>query len=380
MSLKKEYIRIGKIKFPMKIAIIGSRGYPYVYSGYETFVKEISERFVKKKISVVVYCHKELFKEKPKKVNGIDLVYIPTIQSKSLSQFIHSFFSVIHFCFSDVKNLLVVNVANAPFGFLTFLFKKKIIINVDGMEWLRPKWKGIGQKYFKFCAKIVKYSFDHIITDSEQMKKIYQENFSTYSSVIKYGPIKSNVQSSQILKKLRLKKESFFLVIGRLIPDNNADMIINEFLDSPSNKKLVIVGDVPYKSSYSYLLKKRGGDSVIFTGYISKENELADLYRYCFVYIHGHEFGGTNPTLINAINFNCRILALDTIFNREMLKDGEYGTFFKKNDKSLTSLFKDLKTKCHDKLITNRKKYIEKNYNWELIAKQYIDVFEQLKP
>ena len=82
----------------MKIAIIGSRGYPYVYSGYETFVKVISERFVKKKISVVVYCHKELFKEKPKKVNGIDLVYVPTIQSKSLSQFVHSFFSVIHFC------------------------------------------------------------------------------------------------------------------------------------------------------------------------------------------------------------------------------------------------------------------------------------------
>ena len=248
------------------------------------------------------------------------------------------------------------------------------------MEWLRPKWKGIGQRYFKFCAKIVKYSFDHIITDSEQMKKIYQENFSTYSSVIKYGPIKSDVQSSLILEKLRLKKESFFLVIGRLIPDNNADVIINEFLDSSSNKKLVIVGDVPYESSYSHLLKKRGSDSVIFTGYIIKENELADLYRNCFVYIHGHEFGGTNPTLINAINFNCRILALDTIFNREMLKDGEYGTFFKKNDKSLTSLFKDLKTKCHDKLILNPTKYIEKNYNWELIVKQYIDVFEQLKP
>ena len=170
MSLIKEYIPIGETNFLMKIAIIGSRGYPYVYSGYETFVKEVSERLVEKNVSVVVYCHKGLFKKKPKNFNGIKLVYIPTIQSKSLSQFIHSLLSIIHFCFSDVNNLIVVNVANAPFGFLTRLFKKKTVINVDGLEWLRPKWKGLGQKYFKFCAKIVKYSFDKIVTDSNEMK------------------------------------------------------------------------------------------------------------------------------------------------------------------------------------------------------------------
>ena len=92
----------------MKISIIGSRGYPFVYSGYETFVKEISERLINKKIEVNIYCHKGLFKNYPKKVNGINLIYLPTIESKSLSQFIHSFFSFLHFCFSDVQLLLVV--------------------------------------------------------------------------------------------------------------------------------------------------------------------------------------------------------------------------------------------------------------------------------
>ena len=88
----------------LKIAIIGSRGYPYVYSGYETFVKELANRLVKKNIEVIVYCHKGLYKEKPKKINGIELIYIPTIQSKSLSQFIHSLLSIVHFCFSDIQN------------------------------------------------------------------------------------------------------------------------------------------------------------------------------------------------------------------------------------------------------------------------------------
>ena len=124
----------------LKIAIIGSRGYPYVYSGYETLVKELSERFVKRNHSVRVYCHRALFKKKPKNVNGIELVYTPSIETKFLSQFINSFFSFVHVCFSKVDVVLVVNSANGPFGILTTLFGKKTCINVDGLEWLRPKW------------------------------------------------------------------------------------------------------------------------------------------------------------------------------------------------------------------------------------------------
>ena len=109
----------------MKISIIGSRGYPYVYSGYETFVKELSLRLVKKKIDVKIYCHSSLFKIKEKKINGINLVYTPSLKSKFLSQFYNSFFSIIHACFSNSDIILVVNVANGPFGLLTKLFKKK---------------------------------------------------------------------------------------------------------------------------------------------------------------------------------------------------------------------------------------------------------------
>ena len=137
-----------------KIAIIGSRGYPYVYSGYETLVKELSERLVKSGNEVTVYCHRKLFNEKPKKVNGINLVYTPSVSSKIFSQLYNSFFSFIHVCFSNVDVVLVVNSANGPFGLLTKIFRKKTCINVDGLEWLRPKWKGLGSLYFKFASKL----------------------------------------------------------------------------------------------------------------------------------------------------------------------------------------------------------------------------------
>jgi glycosyltransferase involved in cell wall biosynthesis len=139
----------------LRIAIIGSRGYPYVYSGYETLVKELSERLVKKGHSVRVYCHRYLFKDRPKNINGIELIYTPSIKSKVLSQLYNSFFSFLHVCFSDIDVVLVVNSANGPYGILTKLFGKKTCINVDGLEWMRPKWNGLGSIYFKFSSKLV---------------------------------------------------------------------------------------------------------------------------------------------------------------------------------------------------------------------------------
>src|SRR5690606_4410793 len=123
----------------MKIAIIGSRGYPYVYGGFETFVKELSERLVKKDVEVHVYCQRDLFKDRPRQVNGITLHYIPTIQSKSLNQIVHCFLSIVHATFSSFDVLLVVNLAAGPMGWIPKLRCKKTMINVDCLEWLRPK-------------------------------------------------------------------------------------------------------------------------------------------------------------------------------------------------------------------------------------------------
>ena len=361
----------------LKIAIIGSRGYPYVYSGYETLVKELSERLVKSGNEVTIYCHSKLFTEKPKKVNGINLVYTPSLNSKIFSQLYNSFFSFIHVCFSNVDVVLVVNSANGPFGLLTKIFRKKTCINVDGLEWLRPKWKGLGSVYFRLASKLATLFFDEIITDSNEMSKVYSKKFKKDSTVITYGPTMLKTNNSNVLKKFNLKKSEYYLIVGRLIPDNNSKLIIEGFLKSNSNKSIVVVGDVPYRDNYAFELKKISSKKVIFTGYINDQLDLTSLYKNCYGYIHGHEYGGTNPTMINALDLNCQILALDTVFNREMLKNKK-SVFFVKNKNSIIEKIIEFESK-YEKLIRKNYDYkLTKKYDWDFIQKKYLEVFYDL--
>ena len=360
----------------LKIAIIGSRGYPYIYSGYETLVKELSERLVKKGHTVRVYCHKYLFKNRPKKINGIELIYMPSVKSKVLSQLYNSFFSFLHVCFSNNDVVLVVNSANGPFGILTKIFRKKTCINVDGLEWLRPKWKGLGSIYFRFASKLATLFFDQIITDSVEMNKVYKNNFDKKSTVIAYGSTMTANKNYKILEKFNLHKKDYYLIVGRLIPDNNSKIILKAFLKSNSNKSIVIVGDVPYNDDYSNDIKLLKSNKVVFTGYVNDQVDLTALYNGCFCYIHGHEFGGTNPTMINALDLNCQILALDTVFNREMLENKE-SVFFNKN--SIIKKINELEEK-YDELIQKNSNYkIPKKYDWENITYEYLKVLQKLK-
>jgi len=364
----------------MHIAIIGSRGYPYIYSGYETFVKEISERLVKNNIEVTVYCHRNLFKNRPKRLNGIKLIYLPTIEIKILSQFIHSFQSMVFACFRNYDAILIVNSANGPFGYFSKLFKKKTAINVDGLEWLRPKWKGLGSKYFFWSSKVSTRVFDIVITDSIEMNKIYQNIFNCDSKVIAYGANIRFSKNPEFINEFGLVKENYYLIVGRLIPDNNANIIIREYLKSKSSKKLVVVGDVPYKDKYAEKIFSIKHKRVIFTGYIRNQDILAELYHNCYAYIHGHEFGGTNPTLLKALAYGAPIIALDTVFNREVLLNDKHGIFFTKNIGDLKSIL-EKNEKNSDKLLnlknTSRERII-KNYTWEKITQQYIDLFHDL--
>ena len=284
----------------LKIAIIGSRGYPYVYSGYETLVKELSERLVKSGNEVTVYCHRKLFYVKPKKVNGVKLVYTPSVNSKVFSQLYNSFFSFIHVCFSNVDVVLIVNSANGPFGLLTKIFRKKTCINVDGLEWLRPKWKGLGSLYFKFASKLATIFFDEIITDSIEMNKVYIQKFHKKSAVIAYGPTMRVDINSKILQKFNLEKNKYYLIVGRLIPDNNSKKIVESFMKSNSNKKIVIVGDVPYNDDYANDVKLLSSEKVVLTGYIKNQRPSITLTIkgfYVVVQVTWHNIHSSNNSV-----------------------------------------------------------------------------------
>jgi glycosyltransferase involved in cell wall biosynthesis len=159
-----------------------------------------------------------------------------------------------------------------------------------------------------------------------------------------------------------------------MIPDNNADILIEGFIASNSTKKLVIVGDVPYKDAYAEKIRSYKDPRLVFTGYVRSPEALASLYKYCYAYLHGHEFGGTNPTLLKAMANGCAIAALDTIFSREVLQNDQFGFYFSKSYIDCTRWFNWAESHCID--IEAKRAIIHqgitKKYTWETVSDLYL--------
>lgn len=364
----------------LKIAIMGAKGYPYVYGGYDTMIKELGERLVKRGVQVRVYNHRALFAERPRYVNGIECIYTPAIESKSFTQLSHTFFAMIHACFSDVDVILVVNSGNGPFGLISRVFGKPTAINVDGLEWLRPKWKGLGSWYFRWASKLAARFYDQLINDSDEMRRVYLELFQKDSVVIAYGANPRESVESTFIQKWNLAPQSYYLIVGRLVPDNNADLIIAGFLKSNSKHKLVIIGDVPFEDAWANNLKNLKDDRLIFTGYVRDPEELASFYSHCYAYFHGHEFGGTNPAMLKALGYGCAILALDTPFNQEMLQNGKHGWYFQKNPESIQTIVEkgEDSPATLEELRSTARSGLTQKYNWEHVTDQYLEVLTGL--
>ena len=279
-----------------------------------------------------------------------------------------------------------MNAANGPFGYLTKLFKKKTVINLDGLEWLRPKWKGWGAKYFYFAAKKATQLFNVLVTDAFEMQKIYKQLFNANSTMIAYGTDVFVAQPINLLEQWNIKGQDYYLIVGRLIPDNNSDLLIDAFLNFNSKKKLLIVGDDVFNNAFSIQIKNKikASSNIIFTGYIKDANLLSALYQHAFAYLHGHEFGGTNPTLVKAMGEGSLILALNNKFNSEVLKAGEYGYLFEKNIESLTQLMmasekEDDATQLRVQTMrSNSTKGLVERYQWDYIIEQYYQIFINL--
>jgi glycosyltransferase involved in cell wall biosynthesis len=213
------------------------------------------------------------------------------------------------------------------------------------------------------------------------MRAVYLKEFNTDSTVIAYGAPVFKKAGQSLLNRFKLKPEEYYLIVGRLIPDNNADLIVKAFSKSESTKKLVIVGDVPYRDKYAEDLKKYERNNIHFAGYVTDSNELMALYQNCFVYIHGHKYGGTNPAMLKAMSNNCAILALDTEFNREMLQNGEFGVLFKESQQSVlkTMAYLESDSILIKSLKDNAANGLTDKYNWDSVTDLYQSVMNDLK-
>lgn len=365
----------------MKIAILGTRGVPSGYSGYEAFTEEIAKRLVKLGHEVVVYAHSNLFPERSAQYEGIRLVYMPSMKGKNTSQFSHSLLSTLHLVLRERADVaLFCNAANGPFGLLLKIGGIKSVINVDGLEWLRPKWSKLAKKYFKFGAYCSTKLFDQVVTDAKGMQDVYRKEFGCNSVDIAYGADIKYSEDPSALARFDVVPNDYYLIASRLVPDNNADLIVKAFMKSKSRRKLVIAGGTSYRNPFEDELRRMADDRVIFLGHIDDSDVIKELHCNAYAYIHGHQFGGTNPALLKSLAYGNCVLALDTVFNREVLEDGKYGLLFEKNENSLTEMIDKIESSAMiaEEFRQVSRKRIQENYTWEKITGQYLDLFMDL--
>ena len=370
----------------MRIRVLGIRGLPATYSGSETVMSELAPRWVEAGHEVIVYCRSGFFKEKPAEWKGIKLVYLPSIEHKMFSTLSHSFFASLHASFSPSDVIFVWNAGNGPFGWFFRITGKTAVINVDGMEWLRPKWKGIGAVYFKWAAKMATSAFPLVITDAEEMKRLYLEDLGAETTYIAYGANIEPSEHPEVIENYGLESRGYYLIASRLVPDNNADLILEAFVNSNSKKKLAIAGGADYRGNkleneFLDKLKSIANENVLFLGHIDSSEHIKELHHHCFAYIHGHQFGGINPSILKALGFSNCILALNTPFNHEVLEGGNYGVLFDKTPEALKAEIEALEQDS-ERVENFRRRATEqilKRFNWDHIAEQYIEVFQNLQ-
>ena len=222
--------------------------------------------------------------------------------------------------------------------------------------------------------------YDVVVTDSREMQKIYRSEFNRDTTFIPYGAIVQESRPPAHIHQWGLEPGQYYLIVGRLVPDNNADLIMREFAAAHSPRKLVLVGDVPYRDRYAEQIKAAAGERLIITGYIRDQEMLSELYCHCSAYVHGHEFGGTNPSLLEALAHGCAVCALDTVFSREVLANGEYGLLFTKEPGSLARLLQSAERNPEKLLLLRQKakQRITAAYNWEAVTGSYLSLFDKM--
>jgi len=362
----------------LRIAFMGSRGIPHTYSGYETFFGELAPRLVERGHEVLVYCRSGLFREKPASYRGVQLIYLPNIETKNLSTPTHTLASMVDVLFRKVDVIFVANVANAILCGLPRLFGKQIAINVDGVEWKRSKWSGVGRKYFYWNARLAgKICPQGIVTDAVEMQRIYLEEFKTPSVCIAYG---ANVETSAnpaVVRQYGLEPGEYYLIASRLVPENNADLIVKGFEQSRSRKLLAVAGGTNYQSSFVDELRKTRDPRIRFLGHVADSEHVKELHCNCYGYIHGHSVGGTNPALLKALGYGNLIFALDTPFSREVL--GDYGILFRDPADLATQLHSlEEDFQAASRYRSRAPHRIAEKYTWEYVTDQYEDFFLRL--
>lgn len=351
------------------------------FTGFETGFGEIAPRLASMGHDIVMYCRRGSFSAEMRipEYRGVRLVYVPSPGGKNFSGLVATFFAVVHaLATGRYQIFFFVNVGMGHHAALCRLFGKKVVMNVNGLDWTRAKWGPVAKWYFLSAAHSAVKFCNELVTDAEAMRQFYLDRFNKETTMIAYG---ANIESSTnpgLIRQFGVEPDEYYLIASRLIPENHADLIAEAFLASGSKRKLLIAGGANYDSPFHARLRELSGDNVILAGHIDDQDVVKELHCNCFAYLHGHSVGGTNPSLLKAMGYANCILALDTVFNREVLADG--GLFFPRDAKVLAEMIQTVESSPETVQELRRKgpARIRANYTWEKIAGQYDSLFREV--
>jgi glycosyltransferase involved in cell wall biosynthesis len=361
----------------MHIAILGTRGIPANYGGFETFAEHLSTRLVARGHEVTVYCRAHYTSPRQLEYQGVRLKVLPTIRHKYFDTIVHTFLSALHAMPARYDAALVCNAANSPFAPLLRAVGTPVAVNVDGLEHKRKKWNWIARNYYLMAERLATILPNETVTDARVIQEYYLANYRTPSTMIAYGA-EVERRPDPMVRRWRVEPNRYVLYVSRLEPENNAHLVIEAFKRVKTAHRLLIVGDAPYAREYIKDLKARARRDrrIIFTGFVFGRDYRA-LQQNAYCYVHATEVGGTHPALLEAMGFGNCVLTLAAPENLEAI--GDAGIAYADENDLAEKLQRVLRDGSQVHSYRNRAQArVQEFYDWNYVVDQYERLFARM--
>ncbi len=361
----------------MRIAILGTRGIPANYGGFETFAEHLSTRLAARGHDVTVYCRAHYVSPRELEFQGVKLKVLSTIRHKYFDTIVHTFLSALHAAPKRYDAALICNAANAPFAAILRLAGTPVALNVDGLEHKRKKWNAIARRYYLMAERLATILPTQTVTDARVIQEYYQARYRAESTMIAYGA-EVERRPDPSVRRWRVEPNRYVLYVSRLEPENNAHLVIEAFKRVRTAHKLLIVGDAPYAREYINDLKARARRDrrIVFTGFVFGRDYRA-LQQNAYCYIHATEVGGTHPALLEAMGFGNCVLTLAAPENIEAI--GDAGIAYTDENDLAEKLQRVLRDGSLVHSYRNRAQArVLEYYDWDYVVDQYERLFAKM--
>lgn len=363
----------------LRVALLGSRGVPASYGGFETLFEELGAGLVERGFDVTVYCRSHYTPKGLASYRGMRLVTLPTLPTKYLDTPIHTFLSALHAAAEPFDVALVVNAANALFVPLLRSGGIPVALNVDGIERRRAKWGLPGRVVYAVSERLATRVPDALVTDAEVIREHFLARFGAESTVIPYGVSPRPLPPGPELARLGLTSRRFLLYVSRFEPENNPHRVVDAYRRVSGDLPLVMVGTAPYAKRFIAELRSRADTRVLFPGAIYGDG-YRELLSHALLYIQATEVGGTHPALVEAMGYGNCVVVNDTPENHEVA--GPAGAYFRAREPdSLRATLEDLLASPERRrdLAAAAQARARARYGWPAVVDSYADLLTALR-